>query len=90
MQTTLLAQQFVPLMFITLFITGLGVALIDTLIPVFIGQLVTLMQAENRRAAFDAALPTLLGMPFQQFLPVFQESVLHVGPSALGLRSRCR
>ena len=24
-------------------------------------------------------------MPFQQFLPVFQESVLHAGPSSLGL-----
>lgn len=32
-----------------------------------------------------ALIPTLLGMPFQQFLPVFQQSVLHVGPSSLGL-----
>ncbi len=32
-----------------------------------------------------ALFPTLLGMPFQQFLPVFQESVLHAGPSSLGL-----
>jgi MFS family permease len=32
-----------------------------------------------------ALVPTLLGMPFQQFLPVFQESVLKVGPSSLGL-----
>lgn len=32
-----------------------------------------------------ALFPTLLGMPFQQFLPVFQEEVLGVGPSALGL-----
>ncbi len=49
-------------LFITLFVTGLGVALIDTLIPVFIGKLVTLMQASDRRAAFEAALPGLLGM----------------------------
>ncbi|MFA7248297.1 MAG: MFS transporter [Dehalococcoidia bacterium] len=38
-----------------------------------------------RRLLLLALFPTLLGMPFQQFLPVFQEQVLHVGPSALGL-----
>lgn len=32
-----------------------------------------------------ALVPTLLGMPFQQFLPVFQQDVLHVSASALGL-----
>ena len=32
-----------------------------------------------------ALVPTLLGMPFQQFLPVFQKDVLHVGASSLGL-----
>lgn len=30
-------------------------------------------------------VPILLGMPFQQLLPVFQEEVLEVGPEALGL-----
>ena len=32
-----------------------------------------------------ALIPTLLGMPFQQFLPVFQQDVLHVSASSLGL-----
>ena len=32
-----------------MFATGLAVALIDTLIPVFIGKLVTLMQARQPR-----------------------------------------
>ena len=45
-----------------MFVTGLAVALIDTLIPVFIGKLVTLMQAVDRAAAFHAAMPMLLGM----------------------------
>lgn len=31
-----------------------------------------------------AFIPILLGMPFQQLLPVFQQDVLHVGPSHLG------
>ena len=34
-----------------MFVTGLGVALLDTLIPVFIGQLVALMEATDRQAA---------------------------------------
>ncbi len=45
-----------------MFGTGLVVALIDTLVPVFIGRLVTLMQAEDRIAAFSAAIPMLVGM----------------------------
>ena len=49
-------------LYIAMFITGLAVALVDTLIPVFIGKLVTLMQAEDRIAAFRAATPMLLGM----------------------------
>ncbi|MEO5696049.1 MAG: ABC transporter ATP-binding protein [Burkholderiaceae bacterium] len=49
-------------LYLAMFATGLGVALIDTLIPVFIGKLVTLMQATDRAAAFSAALPTLLAM----------------------------
>jgi ATP-binding cassette subfamily B multidrug efflux pump len=49
-------------LYLAMFATGLGVALIDTLIPVFIGQLVTLMQAADRSAAFSAARPALLAM----------------------------
>ena len=54
-------RQTGPL-YTTMFVTGLAVALIDTLIPVFIGKLVTLMQALDRAAAFSAATPMLLGM----------------------------
>ena len=49
-------------LYAAMFATGLAVALVDTLIPVFIGQLVTLMQAADRAAAFSAATPWLLGM----------------------------
>jgi len=49
-------------LYLAMFATGLVVALIDTLIPIFIGKLVTLMQASDRAAAFHAAAPTLLGM----------------------------
>jgi ATP-binding cassette subfamily B multidrug efflux pump len=49
-------------LYLAMFATGLGVALIDTLIPVFIGKLVTLMQAPDRAAAFAAATPALLAM----------------------------
>ena len=49
-------------LFAAMFATGVVVALIDTLIPVLIGKLVTLMQAADRAAAFSAALPMLLGM----------------------------
>jgi ATP-binding cassette, subfamily B, multidrug efflux pump len=49
-------------LFAAMFVTGVGVALIDTLIPLFIGRLVTLMEAVDRAAAFQAALPSLLGM----------------------------
>ncbi|MDH5246377.1 MAG: ABC transporter ATP-binding protein/permease, partial [Betaproteobacteria bacterium] len=49
-------------LFAAMFVTGLAVALIDTLIPVFIGKLVTLMQAADRAAAFRAATPTLAAM----------------------------
>ena len=45
-----------------MFVTGLAVAAIDTLIPVFIGRLVTLMEASDRAAAFSAAMPMLIGM----------------------------
>jgi len=32
-----------------------------------------------------AFIPTMIGMPYRQLLPVFQQDVLGVGPSALGL-----
>ncbi len=49
-------------LFAMMFVTGLAVALIDTLIPVFIGRLVRLMQASDRAAALAEAMPALLGM----------------------------
>jgi len=49
-------------LFAAMFVTGIAVALIDTLIPLCIGRLVTLMQTEDRAATFQAALPTLLAM----------------------------
>ena len=51
-----------PGLYLAMFATGLGVALIDTLIPVFIGKLVTLMQATERAAAFSAAAGGLVAM----------------------------
>ena len=49
-------------LFATLFVTGLLVALIDTLIPTFIGRLVRLMQAEDRAAALADQMPVLVAM----------------------------
>ena len=49
-------------LFGAMFVTGLVVALIDTLIPVFIGRLVRLMEAQDRAAALHEATPALLGM----------------------------
>jgi len=49
-------------LFAAMFATGLVVALIDTLIPVFIGRLVSLMEAADRAAALRDALPALAGM----------------------------
>src|SRR5882757_1399122 len=46
-------------LYLAMFATGLFVALIDTLIPVIIGKLVTLMQSADRTAAFNAAAPML-------------------------------
>jgi ATP-binding cassette subfamily B multidrug efflux pump len=45
-----------------MFATSLSVALIDTLIPVFIGSLVSLMQATDRSAAVAQRMPMLAGM----------------------------
>ncbi len=49
-------------LYAALFVTGLGVALIDTVIPLFIGRLVRLMEASDRAAAVADALPMLLAM----------------------------
>src|SRR5471030_573357 len=45
-----------------MFATSLAVALIDTVIPVFIGKLVSLMEAVDRHAAIAQQMPMLLGM----------------------------
>ncbi len=45
-----------------MFATSLAVALIDTVIPVFIGKLVSLMEAADRHAALAEQSPMLLGM----------------------------
>jgi ATP-binding cassette subfamily B multidrug efflux pump len=49
-------------LYAALLATGLAVALIDTLIPVFIGRLVDLMEAADRAAEVRQAAPTLVGM----------------------------
>src|SRR5882672_10905819 len=49
-------------LYATLFVTGLAVALVDTVIPVFIGRLVRLMQSDDRIAALAANREMLLGM----------------------------
>ena len=45
-----------------MFVTSLAVALIDTVIPVFIGKLVSLMEADDRRAALGEQWPLLAAM----------------------------
>jgi len=45
-----------------MFVTSLAVALIDTVIPLFIGRLVGLMEATDRKAALAAQWPMLAGM----------------------------
>ena len=49
-------------LFGAMFATGLVVAMIDTLIPVFIGKLVRLMQESDRAVALADATPMLVGM----------------------------
>ena len=49
-------------LYAALFATGLMVALIDILIPVFIGRLVSLMETADRNAALGDAMPLLIGM----------------------------
>ena len=48
--------------FAAMFATSLGIALLDTLMPVLIGRLVALVEAPDRQAALAAAWPTLLGI----------------------------
>ncbi len=45
-----------------MFVTSLAVALIDTVIPLFIGKLVSLMEAADRPAALVENAPILIGM----------------------------
>ena len=45
-----------------MFATSLVVALVDTLIPLFIGRIVTLMQADDRPAELARQAPVLAGM----------------------------
>ena len=49
-------------LFVTMLVTGLGVALIDLLMPVFIGRLVGLMTSTNPQDALQAQATVLLGM----------------------------
>jgi ATP-binding cassette subfamily B multidrug efflux pump len=45
-----------------MFAASLAVALLDTVIPLFIGRLVSLMEAQDRMGALNAQWPLLLGM----------------------------
>src|SRR3954468_19860307 len=45
-----------------MFAASLAVALLDTVIPLFIGRLVSVMAASERQAAIAQELPMLLGM----------------------------
>jgi ATP-binding cassette subfamily B multidrug efflux pump len=45
-----------------MFAASLAVALLDTVIPLFIGRLVSLMEATDRQAALAAEWPILIGM----------------------------
>ncbi|HEX6691948.1 MAG TPA: ABC transporter ATP-binding protein [Burkholderiales bacterium] len=45
-----------------LLVSSLALALVDTLVPVFLGQLVSLMEAADRQAALAAKWPLLIGM----------------------------
>ena len=49
-------------LYLALLATGLAVALIDTLVPVFIGRLVSLMEAPDRGGALADAWPALIAM----------------------------
>jgi ATP-binding cassette, subfamily B, multidrug efflux pump len=49
-------------LYIAMLITGLAVALVDLLIPVFIGRMVSLMTAADRSSALAEQMPMLMGM----------------------------
>jgi ATP-binding cassette subfamily B multidrug efflux pump len=57
------ARQAKPL-FIGLFVAGFAVALLDSMIPVFIGSIVTLITAGNPDELFTKFWPALVGMAF--------------------------
>ena len=48
--------------YIATFVASLLVALLDTVIPLFIGRLVALMESTDRMAALERELPLLAGM----------------------------
>src|SRR5688572_15730050 len=48
--------------FAAMFAASLAVALLDTVIPLFIGRLVSLMEAQDRMAALEREWPLLAGM----------------------------
>jgi ATP-binding cassette subfamily B multidrug efflux pump len=48
--------------FAAMFAASLAVALLDTVIPLFIGRLVSLMEAADRMAALEREWPLLIGM----------------------------
>jgi ATP-binding cassette subfamily B multidrug efflux pump len=48
--------------FAAMFVASLAVALLDTVIPLFIGRLVSLMEAADRTAALERQWPLLAGM----------------------------
>jgi ATP-binding cassette, subfamily B, multidrug efflux pump len=49
-------------LYIAMLLTGLAVALVDLLIPVFIGRMVSLMTATDRTAALAEQMPLLVSM----------------------------
>lgn len=49
-------------LYISMLLTGLCVALVDLLIPVFIGRMVSLMTSADRTAALAEQMPLLVGM----------------------------
>ncbi len=48
--------------YLAMFASSLAIALVDTVIPLFIGRLVTVMEAADRQAALAAQWPILAGM----------------------------
>src|SRR6478752_7577623 len=48
--------------YVAMFAASLAVALLDTVIPLFIGRLVSLMEATDRQAALAAQWPMLAAM----------------------------